>query len=112
MTTLLLIRHGESEWNRVGRIQGQVDTPLTAAGIEQARSIGGYLAQWLNGRTLRVYSSPLSRAYRTAAIIAEKIGYSSVDIKVDGRLNDFNQGDIAGIDDFNKIIHRIRIYIN
>lgn len=96
MTTLLLVRHGESEWNCVGRIQGQADSPLTAVGIEQAQAIGRYLDGWLSGQGLRIYSSPLSRAQQTAIIIAENIGFNPDIVKVDERLNDFHQGEISG----------------
>ena len=44
MTALILVRHGESEWNRAGRIQGQVNSPLTDLGINQAKEIRDYLS--------------------------------------------------------------------
>ena len=96
MTTLLLIRHGESEWNRAGRIQGQADTPLTDVGIGQAQAISRYLAGVLNGQRFKIYSSPLSRARQTATIIAETLAYDSAAIDVDERLNDYDQGVISG----------------
>ena len=96
MTVLLLVRHGESEWNRAGRIQGQADSPLTELGSEQARAIGRYLRGQLDIGLLRMYSSPLARARQTAAIIAEHIGYDTGLIRVDEQLNDFDQGDISG----------------
>ena len=96
MTILLLIRHGESEWNRAGRIQGQVDTPLTEKGIAQAQAIGDYLATRLREQQLRIYASPLSRAHQTAAIIAEILGHKAASVQDDERINDFDQGEIAG----------------
>jgi probable phosphoglycerate mutase len=97
VTTLLLVRHGESEWNREGRIQGQVDSPLTDVGISQAEGIGRYFADHMSQLNLVMHSSPLSRARQTASVIAETIGYDPAKINVDPRLNDFNQGDVSGI---------------
>ena len=67
MTTILLARHGETDWNRENRFQGHADPPLNAAGREQAR----VLAEALSGRPLAaVYTSPLRRAAETAEIVA------------------------------------------
>jgi broad specificity phosphatase PhoE len=68
VTTILLARHGESDWNRDGRWQGHADRPLTDRGREQARE----LAERLAATELdAVYSSDLVRARETAAIVAE-----------------------------------------
>jgi broad specificity phosphatase PhoE len=71
---LLLVRHGESEGNLAGRLQGSVDSPLTPLGRSQAARVG----DWLKARGLRwtaAYASPLARARDTAGIIAEKTGW-------------------------------------
>lgn len=66
MTTLYLIRHGETDWNRAGLYQGTTDTPLNAAGRAQAEA----LAQRLAGVRLdAAYTSPLRRARDTAAAV-------------------------------------------
>lgn len=96
LISLFLVRHGESEWNRLGRIQGQADSRLTETGIEQAQNIGRYLTDILTGQRLKIYSGPLSRAYQTAVIIAENLDYDTDDIIVDERLNDYHQGEISG----------------
>lgn len=62
-TRLLLVRHGETQWNVEGRIQGHVDTPLNPLGQTQARALGKRL---LGERFDAVYSSDLLRAYATA----------------------------------------------
>ncbi len=71
MTTILLARHGESDWNRDRRWQGHADRPLTDHGREQARELAERLA---TTDLDAVYSSDLERARETAAIVAERHG--------------------------------------
>lgn len=67
MITLLLVRHGETEWNRSGRFQGQSDTNLSESGVQQAER----LRQRLSAERIdAVFSSDLKRALDTATIIA------------------------------------------
>lgn len=68
---LLVVRHGESEWNALGRWQGQADPDLSARGRDQAVVAGRFLA---GAGVDRVVCSDLKRASRTAAIIAEMLG--------------------------------------
>lgn len=64
MTTIILVRHGETEWNRVERFRGRADVPLNQVGLEQAAATGRRIAAtW---QPVAFYSSPLSRAIRTA----------------------------------------------
>ena len=65
------MRHGETEWNRIGRVQGLSDIPLNETGREQARHAGRRLAA---EHCDAVATSPLSRAADTAAIVAAEIG--------------------------------------
>jgi broad specificity phosphatase PhoE len=69
-TTLVLVRHGETDWNRENRFQGHADIPLNEAGRAQARALVRELAA---ESFHAVYSSPLLRAYETAAILAESL---------------------------------------
>jgi uncharacterized phosphatase len=71
MTTIYLVRHGETDWNRERRIQGSTDIPLNDTGRAQAAAAGELLArrEWHG-----VYTSPLSRASETATIIAGRLG--------------------------------------
>lgn len=68
MTTILLARHGESDWNRAKRWQGHADRPLTDAGRAQSRELAERLAET---ELDAVYSSDLQRARETAEIVAE-----------------------------------------
>jgi broad specificity phosphatase PhoE len=71
VTALLLVRHGETDWNADGRLQGQTDRPLSDFGRRQARR----LADELEGEELEaIYSSDLVRARETAEIVGERLG--------------------------------------
>lgn len=66
-TRLLLVRHGETQWNLDQRVQGHHDVPLTERGVEQAQR----LASWLSGESIAaIYSSDLQRARTTADVLA------------------------------------------
>ncbi len=68
MIDLLLIRHGETAWNRERRMQGHIDIPLSEAGLRQAQALGRALA---SERPLAIYSSDLGRARATAQPAAD-----------------------------------------
>jgi broad specificity phosphatase PhoE len=70
---IYLLRHGETVWNTVGRFQGQMDSPLTRRGIEQANQMGMLLSREVAGREAQFkgHVSPLGRAKETAARIAK-----------------------------------------
>lgn len=75
MTELILLRHGETDWNRELRFQGHVDVALNAIGLEQARR----LARRLAGESAhRLYASDLLRAQQTAHPVAQQLGLVSV----------------------------------
>jgi probable phosphoglycerate mutase len=90
MTTLLLVRHGETDWNREGRWQGGSDTHLNQLGREQA----GALAAQLDGSIGVLYSSDLARARETAEIVAERLG---LEIHLDPRLRERRFGSWEGL---------------
>jgi probable phosphoglycerate mutase len=68
---ILLVRHGETEWNRQRRYQGRSDSPLTERGVAQAQSIGRLLGVLPDTASANIVSSPLGRARYTAKIIRE-----------------------------------------
>ena len=70
-TTILLARHGETDWNRDGRFQGHADPPLNGTGRRQAAELGERLA---GGGLTAVVSSDLRRALETAEIVAARVG--------------------------------------
>lgn len=89
---LILVRHGESEWNRIGRYQGQLDAPLSDLGLRQAEALGNRLA---NERLHAIYSSPLQRARRTADAIAAR--HPRLTIEEDAALLEIHHGDWQGM---------------
>ncbi len=91
MIQLILIRHGQTQWNREGRWQGQADPPLNAFGRRQARRA----ALELRGARLdHLYSSDLRRALETAHIIGADLGLAVIP---DPRLREINLGRWQGM---------------
>jgi 2,3-bisphosphoglycerate-dependent phosphoglycerate mutase len=76
---LLIVRHGESVANAEGRMQGQHDYPLSTAGEEQARLLGGWLRR-AGFQFDAVYSSPLTRALTTARALAVELGLAEPEL--------------------------------
>ena len=87
MKTLYIVRHGETEWNKIGRYQGITNVPLNENGIAQAKACGNALK---DVHFDRILSSDLSRALVTAETIR---GNRQLEIKTDERLREFNFGD-------------------
>lgn len=94
--TIYLLRHGETTWNRAGRLQGQLDAPLTRLGLAQVDAAGRTLASILNGAAFRLVASPLGRTRQSAAIIAEHLGVDYDTILWDDRLKEITLGDRDG----------------
>jgi broad specificity phosphatase PhoE len=89
-TRVLLVRHGQSEWNAEGRWQGQADPPLTDLGRLQAREAARAL-----GTVDAVWASDLQRAVETATIIADQLGVGPV--VVDPDLRERDAGEFSGL---------------
>jgi broad specificity phosphatase PhoE len=92
---IYLVRHGQTEFNREGRIQGHVDSPLTELGVRQARAVGGLLRDLIRDPAgWRIVSSPLGRAQATAGIISGKLG--GLPVELDGRIKEMSWGEHDG----------------
>src|SRR4051812_5185402 len=99
--TVLLVRHGETEWNRSRRYQGWLDSPLTPEGSAQAEAIGRLLSRLPEAAGAEIIASPIGRARRTAEIIAECLrdgGGLPQPIRFDERLREISLGSWDGID--------------
>src|SRR5438132_5986301 len=94
---MFLALHGQTEWNRDGRVQGQLDSPLTEHGRRQAvtaaRILGG---QNLVSGTFEIVCSPLGRTRETARIIAAELGFDVSAIRSDERLREVSLGQWDG----------------
>jgi len=93
---ILLVRHGETEWNRERRIQGRFDSPLTERGIAQAHAIGRLVQKLPEAASARIVASPLGRATRTAEIIARHLP-ARPELRFDDRLREISTGSWDGL---------------
>ena len=92
---IFVLRHGQTEWNTVGRHQGRLDSPLTEIGREQALAQSRILANALAGRgDVQAHCSPQGRAFDTAGIILARLGQVA---KADDRLCEIAFGDWEGL---------------
>jgi broad specificity phosphatase PhoE len=101
MPTIYYIRHGETEWNAQGRLQGAQDTPLNDRGRKQAACAGGILAGLFarDGRSeqsLAFVASPLGRARLTMELVRGTLRLPPDDYAVDDRLREIGYGDWEG----------------
>lgn len=92
---IYLVRHGQTQFNAEGRIQGAMDSPLTPLGVEQGRRLGKLFAS-LVPPDCRIIASPLGRAQHTARLIRESAGLTS-SIETDDRLAEISLGEWDGM---------------
>ena len=97
MPRLILLRHGQSQWNLENRFTGWVDVDLTAEGEAQARR-GGELIAEAGFRPAVMFTSVLTRAKRTGALALQAAGLSDVPVIADWRLNERHYGGLTGLD--------------
>jgi len=93
-TQLLLVRHGQTAWNAVGRWQGFGDPGLTELGREQAQGLATRLRNESGLPWHRIISSDLKRAHETARVLAAQLG---LDVEVDRRLRELDVGEWTGL---------------
>ena len=94
--TLVLVRHGQSEWNKLNLFTGWKDPDLTPQGVEEAMEAG----QVLNAEGFKfdiAFTSVLVRAERTCQMILDGVGQSDLETIHDQALNERNYGDLAGL---------------
>jgi len=94
MPKLILVRHGESQWNLENRFTGWVDVPLSPKGEEEARIAGEHLKDF---PVDKLYTSVLQRAINTAQIALTAAGKSDIPTERDQALNERHYGDLQGL---------------
>jgi len=94
MPKLILVRHGESQWNLENRFTGWVDVPLSPKGEEEARVAGEHMKDL---PVDKVYTSVLQRAINTARIALEAAGKPPLPTERDQALNERHYGDLQGL---------------
>ena len=97
MPRLILLRHGQSQWNLENRFTGWVDVDLTAEGEAQARH-GGELIAEAGFAPAVMFTSVLTRAKRTGALALSSAGLKDVPVVEDWRLNERHYGGLTGLD--------------
>lgn len=96
MSILVLVRHGESQWNLENRFTGWVDVPLSPKGLEEAKAAGERLKH--EGMKFdKAYTSELRRAQDTLSFVLEKLGQEGIPIEKDKALNERHYGDLQGL---------------
>ncbi|HTY81368.1 MAG TPA: histidine phosphatase family protein, partial [Dehalococcoidales bacterium] len=91
MLELILIRHGETEWNKKEIFRGRADVALNAAGLKQADAVAQYLS---TGKINIIYSSPLKRALKTGQAIAR---FQKLNVCKAEAITDFDYGEWQGM---------------
>jgi 2,3-bisphosphoglycerate-dependent phosphoglycerate mutase len=94
MARLVLLRHGESQWNLENRFTGWVDVPLSPRGIQEAKDAGEKLRSF---RFDRAFTSVLARAIETLRLVLEAIGQTGIPIEKDKTLNERMYGELQGL---------------
>jgi len=94
MARLVLLRHGESQWNLENRFTGWVDVPLSSRGIQEAKNAGEKLRSFTFDRA---FTSVLARANETLRLVLEIIGQTGIPIEKDKALNERMYGELQGL---------------
>ena len=94
MGHLLLLRHGQSQWNLEGRFTGWIDVPLSAQGREEATAVAKQVREY---HLDRAFSSKLMRARETLRIVLATIGQGQIGIEESEALNERSYGDLQGL---------------
>ena len=95
--TVYFVRHGETDWNRAGRFQGQMDIPLNDLGRDQARRNGRSLKQNLPTLDLPFLASPMKRTSETMELVRGELGLPLDGYDTDDRLKEISFGEFEGL---------------
>lgn len=95
MPQLVIIRHGQSQWNLENRFTGWVDVPLSTKGEQEARSAGDKLKGFVFDVA---YTSALQRAQNTLQLVMEAAGHPKIEVVKNAALNERMYGDLQGMD--------------
>lgn len=96
MSILVLVRHGQSQWNLENRFTGWVDVPLSPKGVEEAKKAG----EKIKNEAIhfdKAYTSDLQRAQATLVLMLEVLGQPSIPVAKDQALNERHYGDLQGL---------------
>jgi probable phosphoglycerate mutase len=97
LPTIILVRHGQTQWNLEGRYQGQLNSDLTEKGKAQSRKNASKIAKVLDLKMpFKVFSSPLGRAKESSYLICDELGFDKSRVIFDERLSEFNYGIFEG----------------
>ena len=94
MARLILLRHGESQWNLENRFTGWIDVPLSPRGVQEATHAGEKLRSF---KFDRAFTSVLARANETLRLVLETIGQTGIPIEKDKALNERMYGELQGL---------------
>ena len=94
MTRFILVRHGQTEWNRIERFRGRSDVPLNATGFQQAGAMGRRIALDCGDEVAAIYTSPLPRTRQTADVVSRYVKRPSQNLDA---LIDINMGQWQGL---------------
>ncbi|HHD79976.1 MAG TPA: histidine phosphatase family protein [Epsilonproteobacteria bacterium] len=96
MNLIILARHGQTEWNKINRLQGWENSPLTELGKQQAKSVAKVIAKLINDSEFLFFSSSLGRAHDPAKIISSSLA-GNYEIIVDPLLKECSYGEWSGL---------------
>jgi len=97
---IFFVRHGETVWNREGRLQGQADSPLTLRGVQLCLAYGDFLKSALAATArerIGFYVSPLGRTRQTASLLGDALGVPLAAFTVDPLLAEHDVGELEGL---------------
>ena len=97
LPTIILVRHGQTQWNVEGRYQGRLNSDLTEKGKTQSKRNASKIAKVLDLKMpFKVFSSPLGRAKESSYLICDELGFDKSRVIFDERLSEFNYGIFEG----------------